>query len=74
MSDPKELVRSLNAEEVAALGVLPDPDAVSPTMDRDNRAPDSTADVHASGVLESSSYDVADDDPFPPPRSMTEEE
>ena len=74
MSDPKELVRSLNADEIAALGVLPDPEAVSPTMDRDNRAPASTADVHAPGVLESSSYDVAEGDPFPPPRSMTEED
>ncbi len=74
MSDPKELVRSLNADEIAALGVLPDPETVSPTMDRDNRAPQSTADVHAPGVLESSSYDVAEGDPFPPPRSMTEED
>jgi len=73
MSDPEELVRSLNADEIAALGVLPDPEVVSPTMNRDNRTPDSTADVHAPGVVESSFYDVAEGDPFPPPRSMTEE-
>lgn len=73
MNNPTELVRSLNAEEIAALGVLPDPDVVSPTMDRDDRMPGSTADVHAPGVLESASYQVADGDPFPPPRSMSEE-
>jgi hypothetical protein len=73
MNRPEEFVRSLNADEIAALGVLPDSEVVSPTMDRDNRAPGSTADVHAPGVLESSSYDVAEGDPFPPPRSMTEE-
>ncbi len=73
MKDPEEFVRSLNAEEIAALGVLPDPDVVSPTTDRHDRTPDSTADVHAPGVLESASYDVAEGDPFAPPRSMTEE-
>ena len=73
MSGPEEFVRSLNADEIAALGVLPDPEVVSPTMDRHNRTPDSTADVHAPGVLESSSYDVAEGDPFPPPHSITEE-
>jgi hypothetical protein len=74
MNNPPDFVRSLNADEIAALGVLPDPEAVSPTMDRDDRTPDSTADVHAPGVLESSSYDAAEGDPFPPPRSMTEEQ
>ncbi len=74
MNDPNELVRSLEAEEIAALGPLPDPDAVTPTMDRDGRTPDSTAEVHAAGVLTSSSYAVDEGDPFPPPRSMTEEQ
>lgn len=74
MNDPKGLVRGLNADEVAALGPLPDPEAVSPTMDRVNRTPDSTADVHAPGVLASSAYEAVESDPFPPPRSMTEEE
>ena len=73
MSGPEELVRHLNADEITALGVLPDPEVVSPTTDRHNRTPDSTADVHTPGVLESSSYDVAEGDPFPPPRPMTEE-
>jgi len=63
----------LDADEVAALGELPDPEVVSPTTARDNRAPVSTADVHGPGVLKSASYDVAADDPFPPPRNMTEE-
>jgi hypothetical protein len=76
MNDPNELVRSLEADEIAALGPLPEPDAVTPTMDRDDRTPGSTADVHAAGVLttSSSSYAVDEDDPFPPPRSMTEEQ
>ena len=73
MTDPNDLVRSLEAEEVTALGPLPEPDAVSPTTDRHDRTPESTADAHAAGVLSSSSYAVEDGDPFPPPRSMTEE-
>ncbi len=74
MNDPNELVRSLEADEIAALGPLPEPDSVTPTMDRHDRTPDSTADVHAAGVLASSSYAVDEGDPFPPPRSMTEEQ
>lgn len=74
MNDPNELVRSLEADEIAALGPLPEPDIVTPTMDRDYRMPDSTADVHSAGVLSSSSYAVVEDDPFPPPPSMTEEQ
>ena len=74
MDNPNELVRSLEADEIAALGPLPEPDAVTPTMDRDDRTPESTADVHAAGVLTSSSYAVDEGDPFPPPRSMTEEQ
>jgi len=73
MSGPEELVRHLNADEITALGILPDPDVVSPTMDRHNRTPDSTAEVHAPGVLESPSDHVAEGDPFTPPRSITEE-
>ena len=45
MSGPEELVGNLNADEIVALGVLPDPEVVSPTMDRHNRTPDSTAHV-----------------------------
>jgi len=74
MSDPQALVRSLNADELAALGPLPDPDVVSPTTDRHNRTPNSTADAHAPGVLESPTHAVAEGDPFPPPRSLTEED
>jgi hypothetical protein len=74
MNNPNELVRSLEADEIAALGPLPEPDAVTPTMDRDDRTPNSTADVHTAGVLTSSSYAVDEGDPFAPPRSMTEEQ
>ncbi len=74
MNNPNELVRSLEADEIAALGPLPEPDAVTPTMDRDDRTPASTAEAHAPGVLSSSSYAVDEDHPFPPPRSMTEEQ
>lgn len=76
MDNPNELVRSLEADEISALGPLPEQDAVTPTMDRHDRTPDSTADVHAAGVLTSSSPSYAGDegDPFPPPRSMTEEQ
>ena len=74
MNNPDELVRSLEADEIAALGPMPDADAVTPTMDRDDRTPESTADVHSAGVLTSSSYAADENDPFPPPRSMTEEQ
>jgi hypothetical protein len=74
MTDPTELVRSLEADEIAALGPLPEPEVVTPTMDRDDRTPNSTADAHAAGVVTSSSYAVDEGDPFPPPRSMTEEQ
>lgn len=73
MSDSNELVRSLSTDEIAALGVLGDPDVVSPTTDRDDRSPVSTADVHSPGMLASAPYDLVDDDPFPPPQNMTEE-
>jgi hypothetical protein len=73
MNDAQDLVRSMSADEVSALGPLPDPDTVSPTTDRDDRAPASTAEVHSPGVLPAAHYAAADDDPFPPPRSLTEE-
>jgi hypothetical protein len=73
MNDPNALVRSLEADEIAALGPLPEPDTVTPTTDLDDRTPESTADAHAPGMLTSPSYAVDEDDPFPPPRSMTEE-
>jgi len=73
MNDAKDLMRSMSAEEIEALGPLPDPDMVSPTTAREDHAPASTAEMHSSGVVASSAYEVADDDPFPPPRSLTEE-
>jgi hypothetical protein len=67
------LYRSLEADEVEALGPMPSDDVVSPTTDRDNRSPSLTAEVHSPGVVPSST-DVADDDRFPPPRSLSEDD
>jgi hypothetical protein len=67
------LYRSLEADEVEALGPMPSDDRVSPTTDRDSRAPSLSAEVHSAGVVQSSSV-LADDDPFPPPRSLSEDD
>jgi hypothetical protein len=73
MPDQDKLYRSLDAHEIEALGPMPADDAESPTTDRDGRTPGLTAEVHSPGVVEQSA-DVADDDPFPPPRSLTAED
>jgi hypothetical protein len=72
MPDEQQLYRSLDADEVGALGPVPVDAGESPTTDRDGRTPGMTAEVHAPGVVERSS-DTADDDPFPPPPSLTAE-
>jgi hypothetical protein len=69
----ENLVRSLEADEIEALGPMPSDDVVSPRTDRDNRSPSLTAEVHSPGVVQASA-DVAADDPFPPPRSMSEDD
>jgi len=75
MSDTSELFRSLDAAEIEALGPMPVTDEVTPTTDRDSRTAEFTAEVHHPGVVEhSSAYVPAADDPFPPPRSLTEED
>jgi hypothetical protein len=73
VSDTNDLYRSLGADEVDALGPMPRDDRVSPTTDRDNRSPSLTAEVHSPGVV-AHSADVPEDDPFPPPRSMSEDD
>ncbi len=73
MPDQNELFRSLKAAEVEALGPMPVADEVSPTTDRDGRAPVVTAEVHSPGIVRQSSA-YADDDPFLPPRSLTEDD
>ncbi len=73
MNDAQDLMRSMSADEVTALGPLPDPDTVSPTTAREDHAPASTAELHTPGVLASAAYEATDDDPFPPPRNLTEE-
>ena len=74
MPDSNDLYRSLEADEVAALGPMPADDVVSPTTDRDNRSPSLTAEVHSPGVVPRSSAALADDDRFPPPRSLSEDD
>jgi hypothetical protein len=73
MPDENDLYRSLNADEVGALGPMPADEGVSPTTDRDRRTPRLTAEVHAPGIVERSLVSV-DDDPFPPPPSLTTED
>lgn len=73
MPDKDDLHRSLDADEIEALGSMPSDEGVSPTTDRDGRPPGLTAEVHSPGVVQQSSVAV-DDDPFPPPRSLTEED
>jgi hypothetical protein len=73
MSDTNELYRSLDADEIEALGPMPVGEGVSPTTDRDGRTPPLTAEVHSPGVVRRASAS-ADDDRFPPPRSLTAED
>lgn len=74
MEDSNELFRSLDAAEIEALGPMPVVEGESPTTDRDGRTPGLTAEVHSPGIVRQSSAYVADDDPFPPPRSLTRED
>jgi hypothetical protein len=74
MPSTNDLFRSMDAAEIEALGPMPVGDQVTPTTDRDSRAPSHTAEVHYAGVVEHASAEVADDDPFPPPRSMSAED
>lgn len=73
MPDTNDLFRSLDAEEIEALGPMPTDEGVSPTTDRYSRTPGLTAEVHSPGIVQQSSV-PADDDPFPPPRSLTTED
>ena len=74
MSDTNDLHRSLDADEIEALGPMPAADeGVSPRTDRTGRTPGLTAEVHFPGTVYESSVS-ADDDPFPPPRSLSAED
>jgi hypothetical protein len=73
MPDTNDLYRSLEADEVEALGPMPADEAESPTTDRDGRTPGLTAEVHSPGVVQQSAV-TAEDDRFPPPRSLTPED
>lgn len=73
MPDNDDLYRSLDADEIEALGPMPSAEGVSPTTDRHGRTDGLTAEVHSPGVVRQSAA-TADDDPFPPPRSLTEED
>ncbi len=71
MPDHEELFRSLDADEVEALGPMPADEGESPTADR--AGPGLTAEVHAPGMVEQSWNDDPDDDRVPPPRSLGED-
>jgi hypothetical protein len=74
MPDPNELYRSLDADEIEALGPMPAADeGVSSRTDRAGRTPGLTAEVHSPGTVYQSSVSAVDD-PFPPPRSLNPEE
>ena len=73
MSEGSDLHRSLHADEIEALGPMPADEGVTPTTDRDGRTPSLTAEVHSPGIVRRSSVS-ADDDRFPPPRSLTPED
>jgi len=73
MPDMNDLCRSLDADEIEALGPMPADEGVSPRTDRGGRTPDLTAEIHFPGTVYQSSVS-ADDDPFPPPRSLTTED
>lgn len=73
MPDKNDLYRSLDAAEIEALGPMPADEGVSPTTDRDGRTPGLTAEVHSPGYVQHSVV-AADDDAFPPPRSLTPED
>ena len=73
MPNDEELYRALDADEIEALGPMPADQGVSPTTDRDGRRAGFTAEVHSPGIVQSSTT-YADDDPFPPPRSLTAED
>jgi hypothetical protein len=73
MTDTNDLFRSLDADEVEALGPMPADEGESPTTDRDGRTPGLTAEVHYAGIVPRPSV-YADDDPFPPPPSLSAED
>ena len=72
--DTNDLYRSLDADEIEALGPMPADERVSPTTDRDGRTPGLTAEVHSPGIVQQQSSVAANDDRFPPPRSLTPED
>ena len=71
MTDPAELVRTLSADESAALAPLPDSDEESPTTARSEQGTESTAEAHLPGVLRESGQ--ADYDGPPNPSSIEEQ-
>jgi hypothetical protein len=74
MQDQDALFRNLESAEVEALGPMPGAEEVSPTTDRYDRTAALTAEIHYSGTVQQASAEVDPDDPFPPPRSLTEED
>jgi hypothetical protein len=73
MPEAHALYRSLDADEIDALGPMPADERVSPTTDRDGRTSRLTAEVHSPGIVQQSPIS-AEDDRLPPPRSLTTED
>jgi hypothetical protein len=74
MPETNDLYRSLDADEIEALGPMPTEEEVSPTTNRDGRTPGLTAEVHSPGIVHRSPGAANDDDRFPPPRSLSSED
>ena len=74
MTNADALTRTLESTEAEALGPMPDSEVVSPTTDRVSRVGAFTAEEHHPGTLAQDAPYESADDPFPPPRSLTEED
>lgn len=74
MTAADALMRTLDSTETEALGPMPDSEEVSPTTDRVSRSGEFTAEEHHPGTLAQEAPYPSAEDPFPPPRSLTEED
>ena len=73
MQDPSELVRTLSADEAAALAPLPVSDEESPTTVRPGQGDQSTAEAHRPGVMAYSDAESSGADGPPNPRDIEEQ-
>jgi hypothetical protein len=73
MQDPSELVRTLSADEAAALAPLPESDEESPTTVRPGQGAESTAEAHRPGVMAYADAEASGADGPPNPRDVEEQ-